>query len=282
MRFFCSITCFLLFVVLYADNAPVVVKIGVSDPLCAKSACECITQNAKRAYDGMQKYVHEKSGVDMQFSYYEDAALLGRDINEGKLDGMICKAWTGMLLAGKSGRKFERIADILKPDSDKQLTGVFIVLKDSPIRRLDDINGKVLALGRNNDYEKYYLAFETLKRHNIKIDDKSPQLFSCKEAALAVLEKRADVAVISNYALDFGCIVIIGDPKDFRIVAETDEQIPFTSFFLENKVDTGTSEKLKNALLSISGSNVPADLFSRGWIAPLKWVPPELDKNIKK
>lgn len=282
MRLLYSIICFALFLSLRADNGPVVIKIGVSDPLCARCACECIAKNAKRAYDGMQKYVNEKSGILMQFSYYEEIALMERDINAGKLDGIICKTWTGMLLPGKSGRKFERIADILRPESEKQLTGVFVVLKDSPVKRLEDINGKILALGRNNDYEKHYLAFKTLKRHNIKVDDKSQQFFTCKEAALALLENRADVAVISNYALDFGCIVVVGNPKDFRIIGETDEQIPFTSLFLETKVNAGTREKLKEVLLSISGSNVPADLFSRGWIEPLKWAPAELDKNILK
>ena len=261
-----------------ATNAVVHVSIGVSEPLCRKTACSCVADSAVRDYDAMIARVRERTGIVLEFHYYEDGQLLAKEIKEGRLDGMLCKTWTGLTLARDAGRKCVRLADITMPGAAKSdLTGIFVVLTNSTVRSVTDLGGKRIAFGQKVDYEKYYLAFETLKKAGIAVPDKRIEDFSCQTAALDLLEKRADVAVISSYALKYGCIKVVGDPEDFRVIGETDAKIPFTSLFVDTvKVPAELRAKLAAALLELKGDRVPKGLFSSGWVEPTAWNPPEL------
>lgn len=256
-----------------AAKSPVTLKIGVVDPICRKSACSCVSDAAKRAYEGMNAKLARDNGVVLEMEYFEEPMILQRAINEGKLDGMIGKVTTCGRFARTAKRDFVRLADLAKPTGEANLRGVFITLKDSPVKSLGDISGHVLGLGHLEDTEKFDLPLATLKAHGVDVPkDKQVQFFDCKSAALALLEKRADVAVISDYALEYGCIVVVGKPEDFRVIGQTDDALPFTSFFVDSrKVAPETQAKLTAALLAIQGKTVLEDLFSTGWCKPMPW-----------
>jgi ABC-type phosphate/phosphonate transport system substrate-binding protein len=263
----------------FADEASTL-TIGVVDPLCRESACACVVEDAERSYPGLQKSIEQATSITLEFKYYDDLLLLERAIKAGKLDGMICKAWSGMLLGRDAKRKFERVADIAKPKGAIGLRGSFIVLAESSIETLEDLKGMNVAFGQENSYEKHYSAFRTLQRLGIAIAENHAEFYTCTESALALLEHRAEAAVISDYALDYGCITIVGEKSAFRIIGQTDERIPFTSLFLDtDKVKQEDRQKLQQALLKITGDNVPPDLFSKGWMKPLPWEPKELKKK---
>jgi ABC-type phosphate/phosphonate transport system substrate-binding protein len=144
-----------------AGAAPAADKlvIGVSEPLCKLTACSCVGDNAKRVYDGLIAHVHKFAGIELDFQYYEEPILLQREIRAGRLDGAICKTWLGLTTARAAGREFVRLADITMPGKEPaELFGVFIVPKESPIKKLDELRGKRVVFGMTNDYEKSYLA----------------------------------------------------------------------------------------------------------------------------
>lgn len=259
---------------------PITLTIGVVDPLCRESACACVVEDAERSYQGLQLSIEQTTGITLAFKYYDDLLLLERDVKAGKLEGMICKSWPGMLMGRDAKRKFERLADITKPKGKIGLRGSFIVLADSPLKSLEDLKGKRIAFGQANNYEKHYSAFRTLERLGIELTADHDEFFTCSESALALLEQRADSAVISDYALDYGCITIVSEKSAFRIIGQTDEQLPFTSLFLDtNKVKIEDRLLVQAALLKITGKNIPPDLYTKGWIKPLPWKPKELKKK---
>lgn len=266
---------FFLTAAVLGDDA-VQLHIGVNDPLCAKTACECVAENAKRSYDGLAVYIKKKTGIELVFHYYEESMELENEIKSGNLEGMICKCWIGLTIDKEAKRDFKRLADLTKPTGETGLRGVFITLKNSPLKTLADLKDKKIAFGDSSGYEKHYLAFKTLKQLGLEIPQNREEYFSCKESALAVLEKRVDAAVISDYAMEYDCIVVVGDPDDFRIIGETSESIPFITFLLDTATAPEIHAKLSKALLEITGENISEDLFSKGWIMPMPWNPEEL------
>lgn len=255
-----------------AVPAPVTLRIGVIDPICRKSACSCVSDAAKREFEGMNAKLAQ-DGILLEMEYFEDPPLLARALNAGRLDGMIGKVTTCGRYARAANRDFVRLADIAKPTGETGLRGVFITLKDSPVKSLADIPGHSLGLGYPEDTEKVDLALATLKSRGLEVPAAQRQkFFDCKSAALALLEKRVDVAVISDYALEYGCIVVVGAPEDFRVIAPTDDCLPFTSLLVDTrKVPAETRARLTAALLAIRGPQVPEDLFSTGWFEPKPW-----------
>ncbi len=254
-------------------GAPVTLKIGVIDPLCKASACSCVSDAAIRAFEGMTAKVAAETGIVLEMEYFEDPQLLDRALQKGLLDGMIGKYTTCGRFAHEAKREFERLADITKPTGEAGLRGVFITFKDSPVKRLEDIPGHVLGLGVKEDTEKCAVPLAMLKKHGIAVSaEKQAEFFDCKSAALALMENRADVAVISDYALEYGCIVVVGDPKDFHVIATTEGSLPFTTFMVDKKkVPAELRARLAAELLTMTGANVPQDLFTKGWVKPVRW-----------
>ena len=252
-------------------KGPVTLKIGVCDPICRKSACSCVEKEAIRAYEGMNAKLAKENGITLEMAYFEEPMLLEKALAEGQLDGVIGKYTECGRFVREAKREFVRLADITKPTGGSDLRGVFITFKDSPVKALADINGRVLGLGPKAATEKVFLPEETLAKRGI-VPASKVEFFDCKSAALALMEKKADVAVISDYALQFGCIVVVGDPKDFHVIAETDRALPFTTFMVDAKrVPADVQARVAAALLTIAGNNVPKDLFSKGWVKPIAW-----------
>ena len=253
--------------------------IGVNDPVCKKTACSCVGDNAKRAYDGLMAHVRAAAGIELEFQYYEEPLLLQREIRAGHLDGAVCKTWLGLRTARASGREFARLADITMPGKEPaELLGLFIVPKESSIQTLTDLRGKRVVFGMTNDYEKSYLADATFRAAGLPLPEPRQRVFSCQDAAMELIEKRADAAVVSSYAINFGCICVVAKPEDFRVIAETKQRIPFVTFMVETKVAPALRERLQKALLELKGDQVPSDLFSNGVIPPIPWAPEELKK----
>ena len=253
------------------NPTPVTLKIGVCDPICRKSACSCVEKEAIRAYEGMNAKLAKENGITLEMAYFEEPMLLEKALAEGQLDGVIGKYTECGRFVREAKREFIRLADITKPTGGADLRGVFITFKNSPIKTLADIHGRTIGFGPTVATEKFLLPKETLAKRGL-VPAATPEFFDCKSAALALMENKADVAVISDYALQFGCIVVVGDPKDFHVIAETDRAVPFTTFMVDAKrVPENVRGRVAVALLEITGDSVPKDLFSKGWVKPVAW-----------
>jgi ABC-type phosphate/phosphonate transport system substrate-binding protein len=251
--------------------------IGVNEPICKQTACSCVADLAIRSYAGLIAHVRQAADIELEFKYYEEPLLLQRELNAGRLDGLVVKAWMGLCFAKEAGLACTRLADITLPKGEPQeLFGLFIVPKESPLKQLADLQGKRLVLGPTNAYEKSYLVEETLRAAKLAVN--KSVVFKCQNAAVELIEQRADAAVISSYALAYGCINVVADPKEFRVIGETKRRIPFVTFMVADKVAPALRARLQKALLELKGDKVPADLLSAGVIPPLPWTPEELGK----
>ena len=253
-------------------TAPLVLKIAVNDIYCRKTACECIAEIATREYAGLVAALKDKYNITLEMTYFMEVYDLEKAIAANSHDGVICKPWTALRLAGKAGADFKRVADIRDPAGAAMMTGVFLALAGSPAKSLDDLQGKRIAFGQMDSYEKNQSPLAMLAARGIKPGD-CLYLSSCGENLDALMNGKVDVAVVSSYALTASCAVDFAKPEDFKTIARTTE-IPLTSLMLDLKrVSPANARRVQSALLDLSGDKVPVDLVGKGFVRPVSWKP---------
>jgi ABC-type phosphate/phosphonate transport system substrate-binding protein len=249
--------------------------IAVNDIYCTDTACYCVHDVAARTYSETLNQLTSKYGIKLEMDYYSETYQLEDAIASGNYDGALCKPWFAFRHQKEADADFRRIVDVLDPNGNRWLAGIFIVPVESPIQTLEQLNGKHLYIGQSDAYEKHYAALRLLDRNSIRpaqIDDHA----SCSENIGVLQDGEADAAVISDYALSADCAVDFARPEDFRILAHT-EQVPLTSLMLDmHRVSEADATLLKEALLALSGEQAPETLLSRGFVEPAPWNPPEL------
>jgi ABC-type phosphate/phosphonate transport system substrate-binding protein len=250
-------------------NKPI--TLAVNDIYCADTSCSCVRYIAARKYGALQKLLKEKYDIDLKLRYFTSQFEFEKELAAGKVDGAICKPWLAFRVARKQGIDYKRVADVKDPDNNLSLWGMLVVPKDSAIKKLSDINGKKLAVGNDDGYEKYYAAYQLLKKNDIKPAEVLHRE-SCLENIGLMLDGKADAAVLSHYVLVADCAVDMVKPEDFRQIAVT-EKIPLTSVILDfGKVSENDAARLQDALLEVSKQNIP-EFISGGFVMPRDWTP---------
>ncbi len=256
-------------------DKPLTLTIGLNDIYCGKTACSCISEIAKRSYDGTLAAL-EKQGIKLEITYFMEVMDLEKAIRAKKFDGVLCKPWTALRLGPEAGAKFLRVADVLDPGDSPELSGIVVVPVASSIRKLADLQGKRVAFGQADSYEKHHAPLLMLARDGIK-PVSALYLSSCGENLDVLMSGKVDAAVISDYAMSASCAVDFAKPEDFRTISTT-EKMPLTSLLVDsNKVSAADATRLQLALLAISGEKVPADLTGKGFVAPASWKPLPVD-----
>ena len=239
-----------------AERKPLTLHIAVNDIYCRKTACECLGDVAARSFDTMLAELKSRHNITLEMTYFMEVFDLHKAVLSNQYDGMLCKPWTALQFGPRTGACFKRVADLLDPDNQAFMSGMFLTTADSPIRSLADIQGRRIALGQADSYEKHQEPLRMLAAANIK--PSAIRLFSsCGENLGALMDGEVDVAVVSSYALTATCAVDFAKPEDFRTIAET-AKMPLTSLLVDlKKVPAADAARLQAALLDVSGEHAP-------------------------
>ena len=255
-----------------AARKPLVLKIAVNDVYCRKTACDCIGRIATRSFDSLLAELQTRHQITLDLTYFMEVFDLQQAILARQYDGVLCKPWTALQYSNKSLARFKRVADLLDPDNKASMTGVFLTLSGSPVRTLADVQGKRIALGRDDSYEKHQAPLQLLAANHLR---PAQQLCfsSCSENLSALLDGKVDVAVVSSYALTASCAADFAKPEDFTTLAAT-ATMPLASLLVDlNKVSAAEAARLQAALLEVSGAKAPPDLLGGGFVLPASWKP---------
>jgi ABC-type phosphate/phosphonate transport system substrate-binding protein len=255
-----------------AGNKPITLKLVVNDTYCTKTACACIHHLASREYDGLIEMLKSDYNIYLQLTYCIEEYDLEDSVKSQKFDGAICKPWFAFRHVAKFKMNYKRIVDVIDPYDKGSLTGIFIVNKDSPIQKPEDINGKILCTGQEDSFEKYHLPMAMLTKEGIK-PAKLVEKSGCIEGINMLLDNEAEVAVISDYALAASCAVDVASEDAFRTIWKTSE-IPLCSVILDlNRISEAEASRFQNALLQLSGAKMPGSFSSKGFVKPVSWIP---------
>lgn len=258
---------------------PLRVLVGVHEPYCRKTACQCVHFAARREFEPLQQRLKERFGIDLDLCYYPgDHFKLLRDVRSGVPDGALSKPWPVLWAARGAGRNYLRVADLLGPEGHADLRGLVVVPKDSPVRSWEDLSGRRLALGEADAYEIHHAVLALLRRKGVDPGRLHLLEFSSvMETVGAVLDGKADAAAVSDYCFDVDCLVEVVRKEDFRVLGETEPAIPAVSLLLDaDRVPPGVAGRLRRALLELGGDHgLKASLLGDGFVPPRPWSPPE-------
>lgn len=259
---------------------PVTLRFAVNDTYCKATACQCIHYLASREYEEVVTILKDDYDISLDLVYCLEESDLEDSIRTGHFDGAICKPWFALRQMPAKGMKFERIADVLDPFDNGLLGGLFIVWKDSPLTGPEDINGRIIAIGDESSFEKYHMALTQMTEQGIQ-----PGMIirkqACTEGINALLDREAEVAVISDYALVATCAADFAEEDAFRTIWKTGD-IPLCSVVLDLKrVSRKDAARLQSALLEISGEKIPESFASKGFIKPVPWSPKPYQGKLK-
>lgn len=254
------------------------ITLGVNGPFCDKTGSQCVSGGHYRSYVGLAKLLSEWAGRPVELNYFPTEPMLIDAARAGQIDGVICKTWPALRAAKAARTTLHRLADVDMPQqpgpvttqpTTRQLGGILFVLDNSPIRSVKDLDGKRLAVGNEDSYEKSYSVRKLLAEQGAK-----PTLVvkpTCLSAALAVKEGEVDAAVLSNYAYLYGTLEAVEMPK-VRQIGQT-ELLPFVTIGVFDAVDVATRAKLEKPLVEAAGMGM-GDL---SWLSrPVLWQPVEL------
>jgi outer membrane protein assembly factor BamB len=236
--------------VLPADqNGPPVpaLRIAVMDPLADRLACDCVAGYAQRKYDRLGKFLEKELGRPVEIRWAESLssprarARTGVDLVVGKFSEVVFDA-------RKIGLGVRPLAMLTDKAGSVTQAGLFVVRKDDAARSIEGLKKRRILFGPRESAEKRAAALAALEAFDLPATPAASSP-SCSTAALAVVEKEADAAVISSYAMPLleGCGTV--DRGALRIVGRTDP-VPFIGVFATDRVSAAGAEKLLRALLA--------------------------------
>jgi ABC-type phosphate/phosphonate transport system substrate-binding protein len=219
------------------------------DPLAVQLACDCVEGYAQRKYDKLGIFLEKRLRRPVEIAFGENLADILKH-NPGRVDLIIGKRSVVLFDAAETKTAIRPIAMLTDKNGSTDLTGLFIVRHSDPAESISDLKDYSILFGPKWEVEKYIAAIATLKAKRVPLSTEINTSPSCNSAALAVVEKDVDAAVISSYALALleGCDTI--DKGDLRVVGRT-SPVPFITVFATDAVSQQTEELIMHALLSV-------------------------------
>ena len=225
-------------------------RIVVMDPLCDRLACDCVEGYAQRKYDVLGEFLQRRLGRRVEISYAEALSSPHARMRQG-IDLIIGKLSLVEFDAKKAKLDVRTIAMLTGKDGKATGAGLFVVRHADPAKTIEDLAGYRMLFGPEDSDEKRSAAMATLEAFDVPVPRAIAARNGCNTAALAVVEKDADVAVISGYAMPLleGCGTI--DKGSLRIVGRTDP-VPLIGVFATDRVTEAAAQRLTASLLEVA------------------------------
>ena len=225
------------------------IRMVVMDPMAEKLTRGCIPGYAQRKYDRLGKFLEKRLARPVLIAHTEDLATVLR-LNPGKVHVLVGKRSIVECDVERCAITARPIAMLTDRDGRTHTTGAFVVRADDPADGIADLAGRKIVFGPAEDVERRAAALAALKAAGVPAPAKLATRPSCNAAALDVVEKTANAAVISSYQLPrlVGCGVV--EKGALRVVGNT-APVPFVTLFATDALDAEQREALLDALLAM-------------------------------
>jgi len=224
-------------------------NIVVMDPLSDRLACDCVEGYAQRKYDNLGKFLEKQLSRKVWIRYGESLSEILR-VNPGRIDIIIGKNSVVEYDMSETGISAHVIAALTEKNGSTKMTGLFVVRGNDNAQKIADLDGYKIIFGPQWETEKSIAAIETLNFKGVSVPKEILRGSTCNTSALAVIEKDADAAIISSYALALleGCDTI--DKGQLKVVGKTGE-VDFITVFAADSLALDTEEAIIKALLVV-------------------------------
>lgn len=225
----------------------------------------------KQRYKRIANYLSQNLGHPVQITLMDDYAEIYRAFEEGKLDAGFFGSFS-YAVANERGL-VEPIARPVWKNNSSTYTGYLFVRKDSDIKTVDDMKGKVLALVHRATTAGYLFQLSYFKEHGIAdMKEHFSEIIFCGShdaAAWAVYSGEADVGGAKNHIFNS----LKQDKQEFadqmHVLAES-APVPSNGLAVRKDLDSILKGQIKDLLLGMSqtpaGREVLDDFGARKFI----------------
>jgi len=225
----------------------------VMDPLALPLSCPCVKGHAQRLYDKLGAYLEKQLGQPVKVLFSDDLSKVLR--TETKEIDMIIGKQSVVRFDAKINKLEVHPAMMLTgQDGKTSVTGLIVVRKDDPARKLGDLKGYTVLFGPPDCDEKFKAAGEALTNAGIELPAKIETRPGCSDSVIEMLEhpEKPTAAVISSYAAALleGCGTI--EKGSIRVIGET-KPVPFITVFFTARIGEGRDQQICRALASVKG-----------------------------
>jgi len=207
------------------------------------------------------KHLEKELGVKITLIVPKDFDTWTKDAQAGAYDIGYTNPYLYVVVK-KAVKDAEPLVIASEPDSGKELFGTIIVKKDSPLKSIADLKGKIIAATDPGSAGAYLVQMLMLQKAMIKKDD-IKLIFEKKRdpVAQAVLDGKADAGFIRDDDVE----KLKAGADKFRKLGVSDP-IPNWTILIAKKMDPAMAKKIKDVLLKLK----PGDLKSLTVLAPAK------------
>ncbi len=228
------------------------IRIVVMDPLAEPLSCQCVEGLGQRRYDLLGKALEKKLGRPVKI-VFEESLKLAMDRIQKDVHFVIGKESVVRFDARNIKLKIEPMVALSDSAGGTDLHGIFIVAKESPLKKLSDLKAHSIMFGPVEDAETNAAARETLQQLKLLSQLKTNSAKSIEAAVFAVTDGEADVAVISHFLppLLEGCGKI--GKGDIRVIGNGGA-VPFIQVFATEHATAKMKQQIKEGLAAVKDS----------------------------
>jgi outer membrane protein assembly factor BamB len=256
-----------------AERAPTTpLRVVVMDPLARELSCECVAGYAQRSYPALAEFLQTRLRRPVELRFAEVLSS-PRAAEPGEIDLVVGKFSVVRFDAARLGLRVRTLAMLTGQAGSVTQKGLFVVRKADPARTVEDLKKHRILFGPEDAQEKRAAAVAALEALAVPVPEPIRCSTGCSTAAVAVLEREADAAVISSYAIRLleGCGAI--DKGTLRVVGNTDP-VPFVTVFATDRLRPEAEQTLLDALRDVRRNRgLLTALESRDGFVPLPPAP---------
>ncbi len=226
-------------------------NVVVMDPLCANLACACIPGFAQRDYGQLATFLEKRLARPVRVVVAESLQEAAREAPEARPVHLVIGKYSIVSRdAGRTGLSAQPIAMLTDMQGRVSFHGVFVVRRDDPAKSIEGLEGRSILFGPPEAVEKHGAALAELEARAVHPGQMAVSS-ACGAAAVAVLEKTADAAVISSYAVPLleGCGTVARN--ELRAIGQTAE-VPFITVFAGAALSAAETAAVRNALAAVN------------------------------
>lgn len=230
----------------FADDSTL--NIVVMDPLSLPLSCACVRGVGQRRYEPLAQHIKKSLGRDVNL-LYEESLQLAKRRGLLRIDVVIGKGSVVLADAKETKMFFHSVASLSDRNGATEISGVVLVSKDGPIKTLNDLAGKRVAIGSAEHAECHQLAKDLFQSKRV-----GAELIDCgsiESAVYAFADQEADAVVVSDYLppLLVGCGKL-GKGETHAIA--TTQPTAGVQFFVSDDLSVAVITQLKTAIASVN------------------------------
>lgn len=212
-------------------------------------------EGAFSQFQPLAKYLREETGLEIELIFPRDARQLENFILKSQADFVFQEPGAYVRLRNTfSAATALQVLDIEGKDVN---SGAVVVRKDSGLRTLADLRGKVVEFGAPGSTTKWLAAKWLFIKNGIDPDADLRYYYHggcCEDIAFTVFFKVADAGIVCAHAMDKLFKAKSIDPGELMVIAQT-EEVPTWVFAATKGVDAATASAVNQALLKLAPSN---------------------------